>query len=105
MNGLSVQWHSPEEVARLLSRRLRDERLRREWTQETLAGRAGVSLPTVRRYEQTGRTTVGNLLKLCHALSRLDEFAELLKPPPAQSLAELEARHDDGTPKRQRGRR
>jgi transcriptional regulator with XRE-family HTH domain len=95
--------HTPEEMARLLARRLRDERLRREWKQATMAERSGVSLPTVRRYERTGRTSVKNLLKLCHALGRLDEFADFLKPPPAESIAELEARYDATAPKRKRG--
>jgi len=45
-----IQLHSPDEIASLLARRLRDERLRREWKQETLAERSGVSLPTIRRY-------------------------------------------------------
>ncbi len=55
----SFQIHNPEEIARLLAERIRAERLRREWKQETLAERSGVSLPTVRRYERTGRTSIG----------------------------------------------
>lgn len=97
------QLHSPEEVARLLADRLREERLRQRWKQETLARRAGVSLPTVRRYERTGRTSVENLFRLCHALGRLDEFAEILKPPAAESIAELETQYR--APKRKRGNR
>ena len=73
----------PEAVEQQLAERIRVLRLQRDWKQSTLATRAGVSLPTVRRYERTGRTTVRNLLRLCHALGRLDEFAELLQPPPA----------------------
>ena len=88
----SLQLHSPEEIAGRLAERVRAERLRRQWKQETLAERSGVSLPTVRRYERSGRTSVENLLKLCHALGRLDEFADLLKPPPASSIDELERR-------------
>lgn len=87
-----IQLHSPDEIARLLAERFRAERLRREWKQETLAERSGVSLPTIRRYERTGRTSLENMLKLCHALGRLDEFADLLKPPPASSIDELAAR-------------
>lgn len=90
-----IQLHNPDEIASLLAERIRAERLRREWKQETLAERSGVSLPTIRRYERTGRTSVENLLKLCHALGRLDEFANLFKPPPASSLAELEARSNN----------
>ena len=89
-------------MARRLAERLRDERLRRNWRQETLAERSGVSLPTIRRYERTGRTSIENLLRLCHALGRLDEFDSLLRPPPASSLAELEARSQI-VDKRQRG--
>ena len=92
MVGSPIQLHHPLDIARQLAERVRAERLRRGWKQSTLAERSGVSLPTIRRYERTGRTSVENLLRLCHALGRLDEFAELLKPPVATSLAELEAR-------------
>ena len=92
MSGVLIQRHNPDEIARLLAERIRAERLRREWKQDTLAERSGVSLPTVRRYERTGRTSLENLLKLCHALGRLDEFADLFKPPPASSIDELAAR-------------
>ncbi len=97
-----IQLHDPDEIAFQLAERMRAERLRREWKQETLAERSGVSLPTIRRYERTGRTSVENLLKLCHALGRLDEFADLLKPPPASSIDELAAR-TAVKPKRNRG--
>ena len=98
-----MQLYDPDDAARQLADRVRAERLRQDLTQDTLAKRAGVSLPTVQRYERTGQATVENLLKLCHALGRLDEFAELLAPPPASSLAELEGRVE--MPKRQRGSR
>jgi transcriptional regulator with XRE-family HTH domain len=102
MPSAQIQRHNPDEIASLLAERIRAERLRREWKQDTLAERSGVSLPTVRRYERTGRTSLENLLKLCHALGRLDEFAELFKPPPASSIDELAARTPP-KPKRRRG--
>ena len=92
MARIPIQLHTPGEVARQLAERIRAERLRQGWKQETLAKRSGVSLPTVRRYERTVRTSVANLLKLCHALGRLAELADLLMPPPASSMAELESR-------------
>lgn len=103
MVGPSLQLYCPDEMARRLAERIRAERLRHGWKQQTLAERSGVSLPTVRRYERTGRTSVENLLKFCHALARLDEFADLLEPPPALSIADLEARSVSTTPKRKRG--
>jgi len=103
MTKAALQLHDPDEIARRLARRVRAERLRREWKQATLAERSGVSLPTVRRYERTGRTSLENFLKLCLALGRLDEFADVLEPPPASSIAELEARAAASSPKRKRG--
>lgn len=103
MHTPSIQLYDVEEVARRLADRVRAERLRQELTQASLARRSGVSLPTVQRYERTGQSTVENMLKLCHALGRLDEFTELLAPPAASSMSELEKRGQ--APKRQRGRR
>lgn len=106
MSQASLQLTTPEEVETQLAARIRTLRLHRDWKQSTLAERSGVSLPTIRRYERTGRTTVKNLLRLCHALGRLDEFAELLRPPPASSVAELEAgSRDRAQVERKRGRR
>jgi len=93
----------PDEAATLLASRLKAERLRLGWKQGTLARRSGVSVPTIRRYESSGQTTVMNLLKICHALGRLDEVADLFQPPAASSLAELEQAGDG--PKRKRGTR
>lgn len=103
MANSPLQLYSPDEIAQQLAQRLRAERLYRDWKQQTLAERSGVSLPTVRRYERTGNTSVENLLKLCHALGRLDEFADLLKPPAALSMADLEVRSAAAVPKRKRG--
>lgn len=99
-----LQITTPEETERKLADRLREERLRLGWKQDTLARRSGVSVPTIRRYERTGRTSLRNLLRLCYALGRLDEFADLLSPPPASSIAELEARATaQGKGRRRRG--
>ena len=105
MAKTTLQFYSPQEMAQLLSQRVRFERLRREWKQQTLAERSGVSLPTLRRYERTGQTSLDNLFKLCHALGYLDDFANLLKPPPASSIEELAAQTDSQAPKHKRGRR
>ena len=103
MYSVPLQLFDPDEAARGLADRVRAERLRQNLTQGTLAKRSGVSLPTVQRYERTGQATVENLLKLCHALGRLDEIAELLAPPSASSIAELEERVKSSD--RKRGRR
>ena len=101
----SLQLHTPASIERQLADRLRAERLRQGWKQTTLAERSGVSAPTIRRYERTGRTSLRNLLQLCHALGRIDEFAPLLAPPRAATLAELEAQAATRSPRRSRGTR
>ena len=98
-----LQLNTPDDISRLLAERLRGLRLSLGWTQEALAERSGVSISTIRRVERSGRGSVENLLKLCHALGRLDDFEALLSPPPAQSLDELETR--EARPLRRRGRR
>lgn len=82
--------------------RLRALRLSRGWTRNTLAARAGIAPASLKRFENTGKASLDLLLKAAHALSRLDEFGGLLRPPAARSLAELEERA--AKPPRRRGR-
>lgn len=93
---------TPEQVSRSLAVRLRALRLARGWKQSTLAERSGVSLASLRRFETTGKVSLESLLKLAFALHRLDDFDALLQPPPASSIAELEAA--EKRPARKRGR-
>lgn len=94
---------APDDVARILAERVKALRLIRGWTQATLAHRAGVTLASYRRFETTGKASLELVLKVAHALGRLDEFADLLKPPPASSIEELAAQSASPKPKRKRG--
>lgn len=94
---------TPEELTRKLAARLRALRLARGWKQITLADRSGVSLASLRRFEHSGKVSLESLLALAFALDRLDDFTSLLAPPPARSMAELEALEAKPKP-RQRGR-
>jgi transcriptional regulator with XRE-family HTH domain len=49
-------------------------------SQEEMAERSGVSLGTLKRFENTGKISLDSLLKLMHLLGRLDEFDKLLLP-------------------------
>ena len=100
MNGFSLE--TPETVSRTLASRIKALRLARGWKQATLAQRAGVSLASLRRFEESGRASLQHLLKLAFALNRLDELDALFQGPPASSLAELEA--GEKRPTRKRGR-
>lgn len=88
-----------DEVATELANRIRQERVRRGWTQEALAQRAGVSLATYRLFEATGRISLERLLRIVSAMGRLAEWNELFRPTPVISLEDLAA----PAPKRRRG--
>lgn len=100
-NELDYQLATPEGVATELAGRCSRLRLARKWKQLTLAERAGVSLASLRRFEQTGRISLKGLLRLSFALGRLSDYDTLLQPPPADSLAALEAL--TSPPRRKRG--
>jgi len=94
---------SPSDMARTLADRSRELRLLREWTQVTLARRAGVTVSSYRRFETTGKASLELVLKVALVLARLTEFDALFLPPPARSIDELE-RSAAGSG-RKRGRR
>jgi transcriptional regulator with XRE-family HTH domain len=92
MNGSVLAMLSPAEMGKSLANRERALRLLRGWTRETLARRAGVSAASLKRFETTGKASLELVLKVVHALARLEEFNKMLQPPPAQSIEELEER-------------
>jgi transcriptional regulator with XRE-family HTH domain len=87
-----LQLHTPAEISRMLAERARELRLRLGLKQSTLARRAGITLASLRRFEQTGEASLSRLLQICQALGRLDEFAGLLQPPVLRTMKELELR-------------
>ncbi|MFL6199409.1 MAG: helix-turn-helix domain-containing protein [Thermoanaerobaculia bacterium] len=89
MDGFSLA--TPEQVGKTLAARVKELRLARGWKQATLAQRSGVTLASLRRFEESGRVSLENLLDLAFALNRLDDFDALFQAPRASSLAELEA--------------
>ena len=102
MNNELLSIRNPTELALLLANRTKDLRLLKGWTRNTMAERAGVTYSSLKRFESTGKASLELLLKVAHALARLEEFESLLHPPAAQSIEELERRAT--TPSRKRGR-
>lgn len=82
--------YTPEEVSRLLAERLKELRLRKKWKRTTLAHRSGVTEASLKRFEQTGKISMENFLKLVFTLDRIDEMTTILKPSNARSIKELE---------------
>lgn len=67
----------PAEVAHGLANRL--IRLRKDagWSQVEFARRSGVSLGSLKRFEQRGQISLKNLLALAHVLNRLGDFEKV----------------------------
>ena len=90
---MKFELNTTREVAQTLAKRLKHTRLLKKWKRSTLARRSGVSESTLRRFEQTHKISLDNFLKLLLTLGRLDEMNQLLQPPPAKSIQDIERRH------------
>ena len=93
---------SPQELAQELGARLRQERLRRNWTQRSLAERAGVSRLTVTRVERGDSISLRNFLAMLVALGRAGDLANILDVRVNTTIDEFLA---TSRPARRRGRR
>lgn len=69
---------TPVEVSRLLAQRHKTLRKQLKMSQEEMADRSGVSLGSLKRFENTGKISLESLLKLMHLLGRLSEIDTLL---------------------------
>ncbi len=88
-----------------LAENIRERRLRLGLTQEGLAERSGVALPTLRKLEQKGMISLESFLKLLLIVGGLEEIVEAIKPgKPAFSSID-EVLKEDEHPIRKRGRR
>ena len=92
---------SPDELAAELGGRVRSERLRRNWTQQTLAERTGVSRWTVTRMEAGDSVALSSFLAVLVALGRSGDLGPVLRPAEAQTIERFVA---SAEPTRRRGR-
>ena len=90
MDDYRFELSTPGEVSKDLAQKARRLRLDQNWKQEALAERAGVSLQTVRLFEQKGKISLKNLLFIVSALGRLSDFDDVMRRSALQSMQELE---------------
>ena len=64
---------------KLLSERVKAKRLQQGLTQEGLANRSGVPLPTLRKFEQKGLISLESFLKLLTVLGCLEDVVQALE--------------------------
>ena len=75
---------SPREAQSAIAKHTRDRRLSLGLTQAGLALRAGISLPSLRRFEQQGLVSLESLLKMLVIIGGLDEIVKALEVQPSE---------------------
>ncbi len=75
----------PSEISILLARKVRTLRKEKGYSQQEFAERTGVSLGSLKRFEQTGQVSLESLLKMAHLLDKLSDFENILNPPEIDS--------------------
>jgi transcriptional regulator with XRE-family HTH domain len=70
---------TPNQVQTELAEKFRLLRKNKKISQMDLADKSGVSLGSVKRFEQTGQISLESLLKLAHLFERLDDFDLVFK--------------------------
>jgi transcriptional regulator with XRE-family HTH domain len=71
---------SPSKAQLKIAENIRARRLSMELTQEGLAERSGVPLPTLRKFEQKGAISLESFLKILMVVGELEELINILKP-------------------------
>lgn len=86
---MHLQLKYPEEVAKDIALAEKKKRKKRRLTQEELSARAGISVGSLRRFEQTGEISFVSLLKIAAVLGELNQFAELFISKEYASIQEV----------------
>lgn len=68
------------EVCEALAQRHKLLRKKLRLSQAELAERSGVSLGSLKRFENTGKISLESLLKLAHLIGRLKDFDNVFQP-------------------------
>ncbi len=96
---------SPFRAQQELAENTRKRRLQLNLTQEGLAKRAGVSLPTLRKFEQKGVISLESFLRLQMVLGGLQSLIEATRPVVEEYSSIDEVLQESRTTLRKRGKR
>ena len=94
---------NPYAIARGIAMRMRERRLELNLTQVALARKSGVSLGTLKRFENSFEISLKHLLMLAVAMDATEEFSTLFKKRRYESIDEVIKA--SAVKKRKRGRR
>ena len=85
-------FYSPYEIALRIARAAQQRRLALNFSQKTLSERSGVSLGVLKKFEITGKISLGSLLQIAVVLDALNEFMALFpekSPQQYRTMSEL----------------
>ncbi len=74
---LNIIISTPSSIMNQLKTKYKQKRLFLDLTQEGLASRSGVSLGSLKRFENSGQISLDSLLKLSLVLECLDDFSNI----------------------------
>lgn len=87
-------YQSPWQLQENLGKRFKKRRKEMRLSQSELAERSGVSLGSVRRWEQTGDISMSSFVKLMYAMGREQELDGLLQKRGYSSLEEARLEYE-----------
>ncbi len=96
---------SPAKAQKKLAENTRARRLQMELTQEGLAKRSGVPLPTLRKFEQKGLISIGSFLRIQMVLGCLEDILKATQIKDTLFSSIDEVLKANNTPSRKRGKR
>lgn len=85
---------TPGDINKKIAERIRAIRKRRKISQKELGEKSGVSLGSVKRFEQSGEISLLSLTKIAIALEIDDEMKNLFTDVPFQSIEEIKNAKD-----------
>lgn len=80
---------NPASIARKMAERMRSQRLLINITQKALSVKSGVSLGSIKRFENNYKISLENILQLALALNMLDGFNNLFPNNNYQNIDDL----------------
>lgn len=89
MNNYYFLTKTPREIDQLIASRIRSIRKRRKISQKRLSEKSGVSLGSVKRFEQIGEISLISLTKIAIALEIEGELEDLFEEVPFLSIEEV----------------
>ncbi|MDR1953755.1 MAG: helix-turn-helix transcriptional regulator [Clostridiales Family XIII bacterium] len=89
MNTIVLEQQTPAEIAKTIATTVRLRRKEHGFSQEELSQRSGVSLGSLKRFENRHEISLKSLIKLAIALDAEDDFALLFARKHYQSIQEI----------------